>query len=66
VPDCLDQFNNTSGDGGVEGGRRLVQEQQTRLRQQGHSNNDSLLLSAGELMGVSRHNALGIGKPHVC
>jgi hypothetical protein len=36
------------------------------LRQQGHSNDDTLLLSTGELMGVSRHDAVGIGKPHVC
>ena len=56
----LDQLDDAGLDGNVERRRRLVEQEQRRLRQQRHGDHDALLLAAGELVRIGAHHALGI------
>ena len=48
----FDDFQDFAGEFGVKGGGRLIKEQDVRVHAQGSGNGNSLLLSAGELVGV--------------
>ena len=54
MPNCslisLDQLDDAGLDGHVERRRRLVEEQQLRIGQQRHGDDDALLLAAGNLV----------------
>ena len=45
----------------VEGGRRLIGDQQIRVVRQRHGDHDPLALAARELMRVTGHFLLGLG-----
>ena len=64
-PQHAEQIDDACLDRHVERRRRLVQQQQTRLRQQRHRDNRTLLLSAGELMRIRRHDAFRIRYLHL-
>ena len=51
--------------GDVEAGRGLVHDQQRRLGDERHGDDDALLLAAGQLMRIAIHHRLGIGQPHL-
>ena len=57
-----DQVEHGRLDRDVEPGRRLVQDQEGRLGDQGHGDDDPLLLAAGELVRVAPEHALRIGQ----
>ena len=58
----LDELDDAGLDGDVEGGGRLVEDEERRLRHQRHGDDDALLLAAGELMRVGAEDALRIGE----
>ena len=60
----LDQRDDAGFDRHVERGRRLVEDQEARVRQERHGDDDALLLAAGELMRIGAHDALGVGQAH--
>ena len=60
----LDQLDDAGLDGHVERRGRLVEQEQRRLRQQRHGDDDALLLAAGKLVRIGAHHALRIGQPH--
>ena len=60
-----EQIDDARLDRHVERRCRLVQQQQTRLRQQRHRDDRALLLSAGELMRIRRHDAFGVRYLHL-
>lgn len=51
-------------DGDVEGGRRLIGDQQFRLAAEGHGNHDALLHPAGELVRVIVHALCWVDDAH--
>ena len=57
-----DQVEHGRLDGDVEPGGRLVHDQERRLGDQRHRDDDPLLLAAGELVRVAPENTLGIGQ----
>jgi hypothetical protein len=48
----------------VERGGRLVEDEQLRVRQQSHRDDDALLLAAAQLMRIGAHDAVGIGQAY--
>ncbi len=60
----LGQRDDSRLDRDVERGRRLVEDQEARVRQERHSDHDPLLLPAGKLMRIGAHDPLGIGQAH--
>ena len=60
----LDQRDDACFDRDVERGRRLVEDQQARVRQERHRDDDPLLLAARELMRIGAHDALRVGQAH--
>ena len=64
-PQLAKQIDNASLDRHVERRRRLVQQQQTRLWQQRHRDDRTLLLPTGELMWIRRHDAFRVRYLHL-
>ena len=56
-----DEVENLGLDGRVQAGRRLVEDEERRVRRKRHRDHDALLRAAGELVGVAAHDAVGIG-----
>ncbi len=48
-----DQVQHSRLDGYVQGGGRLVHDQQRRVVEQGHGDDHALLLAAGDLVGIA-------------
>lgn len=59
-----DEFDDPRFHGDVESRCRFVEKQQVRSGQQRHGDDHALLLSAGHLVHVGSHDAVGIGKLH--
>ena len=57
------EFEDRGFDGDVESSRRLVQDEQRRLRHQRHGDHDALLLAARELVRISMHHGLDVRQP---
>ena len=64
APEILDQLHDPGLDGHVERRRRLVEDQERRLRHQRHGDDDALLLPARELVRVAAEDPLRIRQPH--
>ena len=60
----LDQRDNAGFHRDVERRRRLVEDQELRIRQKRHRDDDALLLAAAQLMGIGAHDAVGIRQAH--
>ena len=56
----VEQRDDLLLDGDVQGGGRLVRDDQLRVAGQGHGDEDALALAAGELVRVGLEGALGI------
>ena len=56
-----DQLQDLGLDRDVEGGRRLVGDEQLRVAGQGHRDHDPLAHAARQLVGVLLDAALGVG-----
>ncbi len=54
-----EEFDDLRLDGDVEGGGRLVRDQEAGAAGQGHGDEDALALAAGELVRVAAQGALG-------
>ena len=63
--DLLDQLDDAGLDRDVERGRRLVEQQQRRVRQQRHRDHHALLLAARDLVRIGLHDARRVRQPHV-
>ena len=59
-----EQLEDLRLDGDVEGGGRLVRDQQRRVADQRHGDHRALAETAGKLEGVGVHRALRIGEAH--
>ena len=57
-----EQLEDLGLDRDIERGRRLVRDQQARPARERHRDRRALPLAPGELMGVARHDALGVGQ----
>ena len=64
VAEILHQVDDAGLHRHVERGGRFVEQEQRRLRQQRHCDDDALLLAAGELMRIGLHHPLGVGQAH--
>ena len=62
--EVLDERDDARFHRDVERGGRLVEDEQLRLRQQRHRDDDALLLAAAQLMRIGAHDAVGIGQAH--
>ena len=60
-----DEVEHLRLDGGVEAGRRLVEDQQRRVLGQRHRDHDALLHAARELVRVAPHDAVRVGDLHL-
>ena len=56
-----DQVQHGRLDGHVQGGGRLVHDQQGRVVEQGHGDDHALLLSARDLVGIAPHDVGRVG-----
>ena len=63
--DVGDELGDAGLDGDVERGGRLVEEQERRVREQRHRDDHALLLPAGDLVRVRRHDPVGVREAHV-
>jgi hypothetical protein len=61
----LDQLDDAGLHRHVERGGRLVEEKQFWVGQERHGNDDALLLTAGDLVRIGAHDAIGIGDAHI-
>ena len=62
--DVLDQFDDAGFDGDVERGGRLIEQQELRVGEQRHGDDDALLLAARKLVRIGVHDPLRIGQAH--
>ena len=60
----LDQRDDARLDRHVERRRRLVEDQEPRVGEERHRDDDALLLAARELMGIGAHDAVRVGQAH--
>ena len=63
---CANQVENLGLDRDVEGGSRLVRNQDLRLARERHSDHHSLPHTARELMRILNETPLWVGDTHVC
>ena len=61
VSQLVDQVQHGRLDGHVQGGGRLVHDEERRVVEQRHGDDDTLLLPAGQLVRVTLHDAIRIG-----
>ena len=64
-PQLLHELHHGGFHRHVERGRRLIEDQQRRLRHQRHGDHDALLLSAGKLVRVGLQDTLRVRQLHV-
>ena len=65
TPQVTDQVQHGRLDCHVQGGGRLVHDQQRRVVEQCHGDDHSLLLPAGQLVGIPFHHRFGVGHVHL-
>ncbi len=63
--DVLDELDDAGFDRYVEGGRRLVEQQQLGIGQERHGDEHALLLAARQLVRKGIHDSFRIGQPHL-